>query len=229
MLFCSKQILVSETNFGYYFCILCGGSLAFQAHCSVTQAHAPSYAVVTAVPISRPLSPSPPKIPFPLNYLSALSNPPGSLSSAPGTTDVLSSSVNFTIGGASYKWNRCKMPLSFCVCFSLAQSLRFTYVVPLILEAEQQYIVCIYRILFVHSSVNGRVGCLHLLAIVNDAAMNMGIQIFVLVPAFNSSRFIPRSGNTGLHGSSIFNTLGTTIPFSTVAPFICLQATHKRF
>ena len=29
--------------------------------------------------------------------------------------------------------------------------------------------------------------------------------------------------------AAIFNTLGTTIPFSTVAPFICLQATHKRF
>ena len=33
----------------------------------------------------------------------------------------------------------------------------------------------------VHSSINGCVGCLHLLAIMNDAAMNIGIQIFVLL------------------------------------------------
>lgn len=44
--------------------------------------------------------------------------------------------------------------------------------------------VCIYvNILFIHSSFNI---CFHLFTIVNIAAMSIGIQISVLVPAFSS-------------------------------------------
>ena len=34
---------------------------------------------------------------------------------------------------------------------------------------------------------------LHLLATVNNATMNMDVQVFVLVPAFNFLGYIPRS------------------------------------
>ena len=37
-------------------------------------------------------------------------------------------------------------------------------------------------------------GCLHLLAIVNNVVVNMGVQINVQIPAFSALGYIPRSG-----------------------------------
>lgn len=45
------------------------------------------------------------------------------------------------------------------------------------LKAEEHSIVCIYQIFFIHSSVNGHLGCLHILVMVSNAAMDMGVQI----------------------------------------------------
>ena len=49
-------------------------------------------------------------------------------------------------------------------------------------------------ILFIHSTGIGHFSCLHLLAVINNAAVNKCIQISDQVPAFTSSGFIPRSG-----------------------------------
>ena len=51
-------------------------------------------------------------------------------------------------------------------------------------KAKQYSIACIYHILFVHLSVHEHLGFFYLLAIVNNAAMNISVQISVWVPAF---------------------------------------------
>ena len=56
-----------------------------------------------------------------------------------------------------------------------------------------------------HSSVNGHLACFHVLAIVNSAAMNIGVHVSFWSMVF--CRYMPRSGIAGSYGNSIFSFL----------------------
>ena len=58
-----------------------------------------------------------------------------------------------------------------------------------------------YHNFFIHSSVDGPVGCIHVLAIVNSAAMNNGIHVYFSILV--SSGYMTRSGIAVLYGGFI--------------------------
>ena len=60
---------------------------------------------------------------------------------------------------------------------------------------------------FIHSSTDGHLGCFHILVIVNNAAMNIGVLMFFRVSVLGFFGYIPRSRIAGSKGSSIFNFL----------------------
>ena len=59
----------------------------------------------------------------------------------------------------------------------------------------------VYHILFIHSSVNGHLGCFYVLAIVNSAAKNIRVHIYFQITVF--SRYMPMSGIAGPYGSRV--------------------------
>jgi len=65
--------------------------------------------------------------------------------------------------------------------------------------------VNIYHIFLTQSFVNGHLGCFHVLAIVNSAAMNM--QVHVSFSRRVLSGYMPKSGIAGSNGSSMYSFL----------------------
>ena len=60
---------------------------------------------------------------------------------------------------------------------------------------------------FFHPSIDGHLGRFHILAFMNNASMNICIQIFVWTYLFNSLGYIPRSRIAGVYVNSKFNLL----------------------
>ena len=51
-----------------------------------------------------------------------------------------------------------------------------------------------YHPFLIHSSADGQLDCFQILAIVNCAAMNIGVHIFLLISVSDFLGYIPRSG-----------------------------------
>ena len=69
---------------------------------------------------------------------------------------------------------------------------------------ERYSILYMYHIFFIHSSVDRHLGYfLNVLAIVNTAAMNIGVHVFFWNMIF--SGYVPRSGIARSYDSSIFS------------------------
>ena len=58
-----------------------------------------------------------------------------------------------------------------------------------------------YHIFFIHSSIDGHLGCFHVLAIVNSAAMNNGIHVSLSILV--SLEYMPRRWIAGAYGGFI--------------------------
>ena len=60
-----------------------------------------------------------------------------------------------------------------------------------------------YHVFFVHSSVVGHLDCFHVLAIVNSAAVDIGIHVSFQIMILY--RYVLRSGITGSYGNSVLS------------------------
>ena len=76
-------------------------------------------------------------------------------------------------------------------------------------------IVYIYHSFFIHSSINGHLGCFHVLVIVNSASMNIGVH--VSFSTLVSSGYIPSSGIAWSYGGFILSFYGIFVLSSIVA------------
>ena len=70
-------------------------------------------------------------------------------------------------------------------------SLWFLHVVPynnisFLFKVKLYLLVCVYHIFFIHISVGRYLGCYHILAIVNNGAMNTGVKMSLRDTDFTS-------------------------------------------
>ena len=68
-------------------------------------------------------------------------------------------------------------------------------------EQQQYFIVYMYHNFLIHSSVKGHLGCFHVPAIVNSAAVN--IRVHVSFSILVSLGYMPSHGIDGSYGSYI--------------------------
>ena len=78
-------------------------------------------------------------------------------------------------------------------------------IISFFLMTEWYSSVYMYHTFFIHWFGNGHLGCFHVLAIVNSAAMNIGLSGSFWIMVF--SMYVPRNRIVGSYGSSTFSFL----------------------
>ena len=80
---------------------------------------------------------------------------------------------------------------------------------------------------FIHLSVDGHLGCFHVLAVVHSAVMNIGVHVSFSIMFF--SGYMPSNGIVWSYGSFSLSFLkGISILFSIVAVSICIPTNSAR-
>lgn len=82
----------------------------------------------------------------------------------------------------------------------------FFFPFPFLWPSNSPLSMCIYHIFLIHSSTSGHLGCLHILAIVINATVSLGMYVFFSNQWFFPFGYIHRNGIAG-YGCSIFNFL----------------------
>ena len=68
--------------------------------------------------------------------------------------------------------------------------------------------------IFIHSSVDGHLDCCLILAIVNNATVNIEVHVSFQMSVFIFSGCLPRSGIAGSYGSSLISFFFKESPYS---------------
>ena len=108
---------------------------------------------------------------------------------------------------STYKWYHMLFVFIWLTSFSMIifMSIHVTTngIISFFFMAEWYSIVYIYNIFSIYSSADGHLGCFYGLAIVNSAAMNIGMHVSFQMRVF--SGYIPRNGISQSYGNSIFS------------------------
>ena len=61
-----------------------------------------------------------------------------------------------------------------------------------------------YHIFYIHSRIDGNLGCFYILTVMNSGTMNIGVHVSFQIEAFIFSEFMSKNGIAGSYGSSVF-------------------------